>query len=118
MDKARNYYYYGFGQMIGDQDLSASLVSYETSARSGVNLSKAGIHQVQSAWQLLFCCNAPDCICTRTCGNYLYDDAPLLSPAYIRLLEILPGSEDNIECRLHLAKISQAVNVYKALSYT
>jgi hypothetical protein len=118
MHKARNYYYYGFGQVIGNQDLSASLASHEISARTGVNLSKAGIHQVQNVWQLPFRCNAPDCICTRSRGNHLYDDVPLPSPAYIRLLEILPGTEDNIECHLHLAKISQVVNAYEALSYT
>ena len=116
MDKARNYYFYGHGRKIHDQDLSATLASQEVFPGSSANLNKASIKQFHDSRQIPFRCNASDCICTRTGGDNLYDDLP--SPGHIRLLEILPGSEDSIECRLHLAKISEAVNAYEALSYT
>lgn len=116
MDKARNYNFYGSGTVIYDQDLSAYLASHATSPDAGINSNKASILQVQNAWQIPFRCKTVDCICNNVGCEGLYRDE--LLPDHIRLLEILPGSEENIECRLHVAKLSEVVNGYEALSYT
>lgn len=46
----------------------------------------------------------------------IYSELP--SSSHFRLLEILPGLGENIECQLHVCFLAECIGAYEALSYT
>ncbi|RYP14534.1 hypothetical protein DL765_006310 [Monosporascus sp. GIB2] len=65
-----------------------------------------------------FCRGAAGCICSLNIasGTTLYNT--ILSGDHFRILEILPGVENRLNCRLHTACLSDDTHSYEALSYT
>ena len=102
-EAARNYYYRGSGQINLARPLSAWL------------------QQDQADLALL---PSPTC---RTTGfepppEYTFESPPtyysqLLGPDWTRFLEVLPGREGIVECRLHAAPVRALEDQYEALSY-
>ncbi|RYO75500.1 hypothetical protein DL764_010383 [Monosporascus ibericus] len=115
---------YGFsyhkpGREMRDQDLYACLSSAgfgPESAREQLATQRIPI-QIDHA-QPFFCRSAAGCICSPdiASGTTLYNT--ILSGDHFRILEILPGVENRLNCRLHTACLSENTHSYEALSYT
>lgn len=120
----RNYYYYGTGRIIHDQDLSACLQSsYPVTGPEHAPLRQQS--RSEGPTRILpFNCRADGgCKCgiaapDPSSQRSIYD-GPLPSDDHIRLLELLPGNGyDQVECRLHVACLPRDKHTYCALSYT
>ena len=104
---------------MSDQDLSAYLATHGHSLDSGeepqlVRRTQEGPEEIRP-----FRCKSTRCNCRKVETSELrglYGRLP--SPDHIRILEILPGSGEIVECRLHLAQLAEDLYTYEALSYT
>lgn len=104
---------------MGDQDLSACLATRGLSLNSGEEPQL--VHRTQEGPEEIrpFRCKSTSCNCRKPETSELrglYERLP--SRDHIRILEILPGSGEIVECRLHLAQLAEDLYTYEALSYT
>lgn len=119
--QVRNYYYYGKGSVMADQDLAAYLAEYglsPESAAEGISLESA---RTESCELRPFVCRYSEgcagCGVTEDFDSTsMYTILP--SDEHIRLLEILPGTRGPVKCRLHTALLPEDQHTYEALSYT
>ncbi|RYP46356.1 hypothetical protein DL768_007419 [Monosporascus sp. mg162] len=102
-----------------DQDLYACLSSAGFGPESArEQLATQRIQAQIGDARPFFCRSTAGCICSLNIVSAatLYDT--ILSGDHFRILEILPGVADRLNCRLHTACLSENTHSYEALSYT
>lgn len=119
----RNYYYYSTGRILHDRDLSACLeASSSPPGPTQTPLQQQPPPEGPIKILPFRCRTEGGCKCGIASSNLPREssiyDGPLPSDDHIRLMEILPGHSDMIECRLHVASLPQDRYTYCALSYT
>ncbi|EXJ91902.1 hypothetical protein A1O3_00452 [Capronia epimyces CBS 606.96] len=127
MGNVENYYFYGQGQDLVDRDLSALTADGDSFPdllpnrpnlavrEPGPDVSDASLPLIPSYL------HSSGILQERSMGGNdatigLYQALP--SDEHIRLLEIVPGDCEQIECRLHVVALAEAKDTFEALSYS
>ncbi|RYP80464.1 hypothetical protein DL769_002449 [Monosporascus sp. CRB-8-3] len=107
------------GVEIRDQDLYAYLSSASFRPESVREQLATQRIQVQTGDARPFSCrSSAACICSLNIASAVTLYNTILPGDHFRILEILPGLENRLNCRLHTACLSENTHSYEALSYT